>query len=104
MNYETELNENTHKLCMNTLVNLPFVMTEENTEPNMITIRRKDGIRDYEFQIWRNSDEEYGFTHSFLGQINPKTFNLNGTKYVNTNDYLIDLTYGCDFVLPVAWQ
>ena len=99
--YERELNEESFRLCMNALIKLPVVITDE---PNMITVRRKNGTRDYEFQIWRETDAEYEFTLSPGGRINPETFNLNDTKYVKKNDYLILLCHGADPVDPMNYQ
>ena len=102
--YERELNESTFKLYMDALINLPFVMTNEQIEPNKITVRSRNGTRDHEFQIWRDNDEEYGFTMSSGGRIDPNTFNLKGTKYDKTNDHLIELIYGPHLVDPVNYQ
>jgi hypothetical protein len=101
---EQELTEKSLRLCLDVLVKLPFTMTDENTEPNMITVIHKEDDSHPEFQIWRETDEEFSFMHSSKGRIDPKTFSLNGTKYISSNDYLIELTCGEHFVNPVNYS
>jgi hypothetical protein len=88
---------------MNTLINLPFKMTDKSIEPNMITVRHKNDTFNFELQIWRETDEEYSFTLSPGGTIrDPTTFNLDGTKYVTTGEYLIELAHGVNYVDPIG--
>lgn len=49
--YDRILTHETFPLFMNALVNLPFKRTNEDTEPNMLTVVHKDRRDDYETQI-----------------------------------------------------
>jgi hypothetical protein len=66
----------------------------------MITVIHKINDEYPVFQIWRDSNYDFSFTHSRRGQINPETFNINGTKHVTSGNYSIELTNGPDFVDP----
>lgn len=106
-NYVRELNKDIYKLYLNALVNLPFTMTDEQVEPNMITIRRKKDENEnigYTLQIYRENDEEYGFTMCPGGRVNPKTLNLDKSKLITSDDYFIELTHGVNLADPDNYQ
>lgn len=86
--------------CLKMLVKLPFVMTDEQVEPNMITVRsRKTCQRDYEFQIWRDSDASNSYESTLEGRkVDPNNLDFKEyEKYLDGN-YTIELSCGPDFI------
>lgn len=95
-----DLTSETFKLYMNALINLPFVMTDDYFNENMITIRRKDGDNDLpDFQIWRNPTKECLFECT-LGIIEDvKTFHLDDIEHLKSGDHTIELYHGVDQII-----
>lgn len=98
--YEKELTKETFTKCVDILVNLPFEKTEEEeTEPNMITIRNKNRVSQHPcLQIMRENDQDNLYWASGLGHVaNPKKLKLPEKYY--TGKYMIEMSHGSDPVL-----
>jgi len=98
--YERDLTEENFNLFTKALVNLPFTKTDDDVEPNMITIRNKKHISQHPYmQIWRNTDEDCVYTVSCSGHTaDPTTIKLNKKMY--NGNFMIEMSCGVDCVNP----
>lgn len=114
---ELTLTPKTFELCLKTLVNLPFTMTDDEIEPNMITVRSKfpqepkilykdeamifQEETDYEFQIWRDTDMPNSYESTLEGcKVDPNNLKFKEYQKYFDNNYTIELSFGPDPVHP----
>ena len=94
--YEKDLTEETFSFCTNLLTKLPFTKTDEDIEPNMITIRNKKNVAEHpDFQIWRVSDQDNDYYVAGYGHMDdPTELILPAECY--TGKFMIEMSCGED--------
>lgn len=96
--FELTLTKEVFQSCVKILVNLPFTKTEEDTEPNMITIRKKDRISQHPyFQIMRETDIDELYWVVGVGHLTDPTKLVLPDKYYNGN-FMIEMSCGSESV------